>query len=303
MFIKFSKWTGLGNDFILLEPGQNLNNGTDAGAGFGTEFTQRVIKLCDRRFGIGADGVVIVTPMDSEGCLVMDGVASGAGPASKSQANGTDFEMRIFNADGSEAAMCGNATRCVAKYIRSRGLAKSPDTKVFNLHTKSGLVKPALLDDGRVCVDMGDPRNFLGTIKLTADSYDFTAETVSMGNPHAVIFVDGIEKIQLENWGRVLECDKQFPDRCNIEFAQVLPSGQGTPTQIRMRVWERGCGVTMACGTGSCATLVAAQRTGRVGVEADIILDGGTLHIKHENDGPVLMTGPAQEVFRGTIDN
>ena len=303
MIIKFSKWTGLGNDFILLEPGQNLNNGTDAGAGFGTEFTQRVIKLCDRRFGIGADGVVIVTPMDSEGCLVMDGVASGAGPASKSQANGTDFEMRIFNADGSEAAMCGNATRCVAKYIRSRGLAKSPDTKVFNLHTKSGLVKPALLDDGRVCVDMGDPRNFLGTIKLTADSYDFTAETVSMGNPHAVIFVDDIEKIQLENWGRVLECDKQFPDRCNIEFAQVLPSGQGTPTQIRMRVWERGCGVTMACGTGSCATLVAAQRTGRVGVEADIILDGGTLHIKHENDGPVLMTGPAQEVFRGTIDN
>ncbi|WP_173383152.1 diaminopimelate epimerase [Fibrobacter succinogenes] len=302
MFIKFSKWTGLGNDFILLEPGQNLNNGTDAGAGFGTEFTQRVIKLCDRRFGIGADGVVIVTPMDSEGCLVMDGVASGTGPASKSQANGTDFEMRIFNADGSEAAMCGNATRCVAKYIRSRGLAKSPDTKVFNLHTKSGLVKPALLDDGRVCVDMGDPRNFLGTIKLTADSYDFTAETVSMGNPHAVIFVDDIEKIQLENWGRVLECDKQFPDRCNIEFAQVLPSGQGTPTQIRMRVWERGCGVTMACGTGSCATLVAAQRTGRVGVEADIILDGGTLHIKHENDGPVLMTGPAQEVFQGEIE-
>ena len=302
MFIKFSKWTGLGNDFILLEPGQHLNNGTDAGAGFGTEFTQRVIKLCDRRFGIGADGVVIVTPMDSEGCLVMDGVASGAGPASKSQANGTDFEMRIFNADGSEAAMCGNATRCVAKYIRSRGLAKSPDTKVFNLHTKSGLVKPALLDDGRVCVDMGDPRNFLGTIKLTADSYDFTAETVSMGNPHAVIFVDDIEKIQLENWGRVLECDKQFPDRCNIEFAQVLPSGQGTPTQIRMRVWERGCGVTMACGTGSCATLVAAQRTGRVGVEADIILDGGTLHIKHENDGPVLMTGPAQEVFQGEIE-
>ena len=302
MFIKFSKWTGLGNDFILLEPGQNLNNGTDADAGFGTEFTQRVIKLCDRRFGIGADGVVIVTPMDSEGCLVMDGVASGAGPASKSQANGTDFEMRIFNADGSEAAMCGNATRCVAKYIRSRGLAKSPDTKVFNLHTKSGLVKPALLDDGRVCVDMGDPRNFLGTIKLTADSYDFTAETVSMGNPHAVIFVDDIEKIQLENWGRVLECDKQFPDRCNIEFAQVLPSGQGTPTQIRMRVWERGCGVTMACGTGSCATLVAAQRTGRVGVEADIILDGGTLHIKHENDGPVLMTGPAQEVFQGEIE-
>ncbi len=292
MFTKFSKWTGLGNDFVLLEPGQKVK--------YGAEFEQSVIQLCDRRFGIGADGVVIVTPMDGEGCLVLDD--AGVGPASKSVANGIDFEMRIFNADGSEAAMCGNATRCVAKFIVSRGLAKSADTKVFNLHTKSGLVKPALLDDGRVCVDMGNPRNFLGSIKLTADSYDFTAETVSMGNPHAVIFVDDIEKIQLENWGRVLECDKQFPDRCNIEFAQVLHSGQETPTQIRMRVWERGCGVTMACGTGSCATLVAAQRTGRVGVEADVILDGGILHIKHENDGPVLMTGPAQEVFRGTIE-
>jgi diaminopimelate epimerase len=216
--------------------------------------------------------------------------------------NGVDFEMRIFNADGSEAAMCGNATRCVAKYIRSRGLAKDDSAKVFNLHTKSGLVKPALLDDGRVCVDMGLPRNFLGSIKLTADSFDFTAETVSMGNPHAVIFVDDIEKIQLEKWGCILEVDKQFPDRCNIEFAQVIPAAGAAPTQIRMRVWERGCGITMACGTGSCATLVAAQRTGRVGVEADIVLDGGVLHIKHEEGGPVLMTGPAEEVFGGAIE-
>ena len=291
MPINFSKWTGLGNDFVLYEPGQTPE--------YGAAFTERVIKLCDRRFGIGADGVVIVTPMDKDGCLVLGdtGVGASVGPAAKSVPNGVDFEMRIFNADGSEAAMCGNATRCVAKYIRSRGLAKDDSTKVFNLHTKSGLVKPALLDDGRVCVDMGLPRNFLGSIKLTADSFDFTAETVSMGNPHAVIFVDDIEKIQLEKWGSILEVDKQFPDRCNIEFAQVV-----TPTQIRMRVWERGCGVTMACGTGSCATLVAAQRTGRVGVEADIILDGGVLHIKHEEGGPVLMTGPAQEVFMGKIE-
>ncbi len=290
MSLNFSKWTGLGNDFVLYEPGQTPE--------YGAAFTDRVIKLCDRRFGIGADGVVIVTPMDNDGCLVLGdtGVGAGVGPAAKSVPNGVDFEMRIFNADGSEAAMCGNATRCVAKYIRSRGLAKDDNTKVFNLHTKSGLVKPALLDDGRVCVDMGLPRNFLGSIKLTADSFDFTAETVSMGNPHAVIFVDDIEKIQLEKWGSILEIDSQFPDRCNIEFAQVV-----TPTQIRMRVWERGCGVTMACGTGSCATLVAAQRTGRVGVEADVVLDGGVLHIKHEEGGPVLMTGPAEEVFRGVI--
>ena len=263
MSLKFSKWTGLGNDFVLYEPGQTPE--------YGAAFTDRVIKLCDRRFGIGADGVVIVTPMDNDGCLVLNGISEG--PLAKPVANGVDFEMRIFNADGSEAAMCGNATRCVAKYIRSRGLAKDDNIKVFNLHTKSGLVKPALLDDGRVCVDMGLPRNF-----------------------HAVIFVDDIEKIQLEKWGSILEIDGQFPDRCNIEFAQVV-----TPTQIRMRVWERGCGVTMACGTGSCATLVAAQRTGRVGVEADVVLDGGVLHIKHEEGGPVLMTGPAEEVFKGTI--
>ena len=118
MPINFSKWTGLGNDFVLYEPGQTPE--------YGAAFTERVIKLCDRRFGIGADGVVIVTPMDNDGCT-----------------KGVDFEMRIFNADGSEAAMCGNATRCVAKYIRSRGLAKNADTKVFTLHTKSGLVKPA----------------------------------------------------------------------------------------------------------------------------------------------------------------
>ena len=296
MSLNFSKWTGLGNDFVLYEPGQTPE--------YGAAFTERVIKLCDRRFGIGADGVVIVTPMDKDGCLVLgdSGVGASVGPAAKSVPNGVDFEMRIFNADGSEAAMCGNATRCVAKYIRSRGLAKDDSTKVFNLHTKSGLVKPALLDDGRVCVDMGLPRNFLGSIKLTADSFDFTAETVSMGNPHAVIFVDDIEKIQLEKWGSILEVDKQFPDRCNIEFAQVIPAAGAAPTQIRMRVWERGCGVTMACGTGSCATLVAAQRTGRVGVEADVVLDGGVLHIKHEEGGPVLMTGPAEEVFRGVIE-
>jgi diaminopimelate epimerase len=205
MSLKFSKWTGLGNDFVLVEPGESFDMTP------GKALEQRVIELCDRRFGIGADGVVVVTPVNVEN---------------------NEFEMRIFNADGSEAAMCGNATRCVAKYIRSRGLAKDDNTKVFNLHTKSGLVKPALLDDGRVCVDMGLPRNFLGSIKLTADSFDFTAETVSMGNPHAVIFVDDIEKIQLEKWGSILEIDSQFPDRCNIEFAQVV-----TPTQIRMRVW------------------------------------------------------------------
>ena len=255
MSLKFSKWTGLGNDFVLVEPGESFDMTP------GTSLEQRVVELCDRRFGIGADGVVVVTPLNEN-------------------VKGNEFEMRIFNADGSEAAMCGNATRCVAKFIQSRGLSNE---STFFLHTKS--------------VNMGLPRDFLGTIKLTADTFDFTGETVSMGNPHTVIFVDDIEKIQLEKWGSILEVDKIFPDRCNIEFAQVVDKNT-----IRMRVWERGCGVTMACGTGSCATLVAAQRIGRIGVEADIVLDGGTLHIKHEDGGPVFMTGPAKEVFKGVID-
>ena len=286
MSLKFSKWTGLGNDFVLVEPGESFD------MTLGKDLEQRVIELCDRRFGIGADGVVVVTPLKSSEEYVV--AEKDIRATSDGMGNGIDFEMRIFNADGSEAAMCGNATRCVAKFIVSRGLGNGTS---FVLHTKSGLIKPTILDDGRVCVDMGAPRDFLGTIKLTANSFDFTGETVSMGNPHTVIFVDDIEKIELENWGVILEHDKQFPDRCNIEFAQVIEPGK-----IRMRVWERGCGVTMACGTGSCATLVAAQRTGRVGLESDVVLDGGTLHIKHEEGGPVLMTGPAKECFRGVCE-
>lgn len=286
MSLKFSKWTGLGNDFVLVEPGESFD------MTLGADLEKRVIELCDRRFGIGADGVVVVTPLSSSDEYVV--AEKDIRATSDGKGNGIDFEMRIFNADGSEAAMCGNATRCVAKFIVSRGLGNGTS---FVLHTKSGLIKPTILDDGRVCVDMGAPRDFLGTIKLTANTFDFTGETVSMGNPHTVIFVDDIDKVELENWGPVLEHDKQFPDRCNIEFAQVLEPGK-----IRMRVWERGCGITMACGTGSCATLVAAQRTGRVGLEADVVLDGGTLHIKHEEGGPVLMTGPAKECFTGSYE-
>ena len=284
--MNFSKWTGLGNDFVFLEPGESLD--------FGSGFEQRIIKLCDRRFGIGADGVVLVTPMDGEGCLVLNGVG-GAGPASKAVANGVDFEMRIFNADGSEAAMCGNATRCVAKFIRSLGLAKSEDTKVFNLHTKSGLVRPALLDDGRVCVDMGLPRTFLGSIKLTADCYDFTAETVSMGNPHAVFFVEKPTDELVLELGPQIETDPRFPRRTNVEFVRVI-----SRAELEMRVWERGTGETLACGTGACAAAVAAILNGKTDRAVTIHLLGGDLFIEwNESDGHVMMTGPAREVFSG----
>ena len=257
--MKFSKWSGLGNDFIFPEPGESLD-------------PRSVPHLCDRRFGIGGDGVILIRPLA-----------------------GADFEMKIYNADGSEAAMCGNATRCAAKYIVSRGIGNG---KVFHLHTLSGVVSPELLADGQVRVDMGKPREFLGTIVLDTGTRKVRAVTVSMGNPHAVIFTEDISGVPLETWGPVLEHDAQFPDRCNIEFAQIL-----APGKIRMRVWERGCGITLACGTGSCATLVAAQISGLCGTEADIVLDGGTLHVEHSGDGPVFMTGAATEIFNGEIAN
>ena len=252
--MKFCKWSGLGNDFVIVES----ENGIDA------------VRWCDRRKGIGADGVVIVTPLV-----------------------GNDFRMRIINSDCSEAAMCGNASRCAAKYILSHHLGQGGK---FALHTLSGIVQTEVHADGTVTVDMGPARPFLGSIQLAADGRNFAAETVSMGNPHAVVFVDDVMAVPLEKWGPVLEHDPQFPDRCNIEFAQVL-----APDRIRMRVWERGCGVTAACGTGSCATLVAAQRRRNAAAEAKIILDGGVLVIRREGEGHVFMTGGADEIFQGEI--
>lgn len=257
--MKFSKWTGLGNDFIFPEPGEPVE-------------PRSVPRLCDRRFGIGGDGVILIRPL-----------------------GGIEFEMKIYNADGSEAAMCGNATRCAAKFIVSRKLGTGT---AFHLHTLSGVVSPELLADGRVRVDMGLPRGFLGDITLNACGQTFAAVTVSMGNPHAVIFTDDVSSVPLETWGPVLEHDSQFPDRCNIEFAQIL-----APGKVRMRVWERGCGITSACGTGSCATLVAAQKLALCGEGADLVLDGGTLHIEHKQGGAVFMTGAAGEVFRGEIED
>ena len=255
--MKFEKWSGLGNDFIFTT-GKELPPGLDAR------------KLCDRKNGIGADGVILIAPR-----------------------SGNEFDMRIINADNSEAAMCGNASRCAAKFLHDR----HPELgNAFKLRTISRTVEAAVRPDGLVTVDMGKPEHFLGRITLAAWGRTFQAETVSMGNPHAVIFVPDIAPVKLETWGPVLEHDAQFPDRCNIEFAQIL-----APDKIRMRVWERGCGITAACGTGSCATLVAAQRLGLCRREADLLLDGGTLHIEHDENAPVFMTGEATEVYRGEI--
>mgnify|MGYP002517817372 FL=1 len=215
--------------------------------------------------------------------------------------------MRIFNADGSEAMMCGNASRCIGKYLYERGLTAKTEIR---LETLSG-VKTLRLHVGSgnkvesVTVDMLEPRlhvpeqydeTCLG--ELSAAFRKFRGTFVSMGNPHFVTFVDDIDTIDIARYGSEMERDAAFPQRCNIEFAQ--PMADGT---IRTRVWERGSGITMACGTGACATAVAAQITGRAQRRSDIVMDGGTLTIEWSaDDGHVYMTGPAEFVFDGEIE-
>lgn len=242
----------------------------------------------DRHKGIGGDGLVLIGPSET-----------------------ADFSMRIFNNDGSEARMCGNASRCIGKYLHDNGLTDKTDIR---LETLSGVKVLHLIlgHDGlveRVTVDMGEPqlavRSQLDTVDGSLCDGDVTSTTgqvyrgtfVSMGNPHFVIFTEGVEALDLPAIGPTLEFAPIFPERCNIEFAERRPDGT-----VRMRVWERGSGITMACGTGACATAVAAALTGRSGRETDIVMDGGALHIEwREADGHVYMAGPATKVFDGRI--
>lgn len=281
MQFKFEKWNGLGNDFVIVNGAEEVIE----------NYSSAAAEVCDRHFGIGADGLVILLPCDEEGI---------------------DFEMRIFNSDGSEAEMCGNATRCIAKYIAANQLS---DKKELHILTKAGIIIPVLVDmsDGSigVRVNMGKPRLIPSEIPviseteemivaepITAGEDTFRMTTVSMGNPHCVIFVDDIAKIALSEVGPKLETHERFPRKINVEFAEVL-----NRKQIRMRVWERGAGITLACGTGSCATIVAAVLNEKTERQAEIILDGGTLHLEWaEKDGNVYMTGPATKVFAGIYE-
>lgn len=281
MQLKFEKWNGLGNDFVIVNGAEEVIE----------DYAKAAAEVCDRHFGIGADGLVILLPCDQDGI---------------------DFEMRIFNSDGSEAEMCGNATRCIAKYIASNQLS---DKKELRILTKAGVIIPALVDmaDGSVGVrvNMGKPRltppeipviseteEMIVAQPITAGEDTFYMTTVSMGNPHCVIFVDDITKIALAEVGPKLETHERFPRKINVEFAEVLDR-----KHIRMRVWERGAGITLACGTGSCATIVAAVLNDKTERQAEIILDGGTLHLDWaEEDGNVYMTGPATKVFTGIYE-
>ena len=280
--IEFTKMHGAGNDYIYVNTMKYDIPDPSATA----------IAWSRPHFGIGSDGLILI------------------GRASTPDA---DFSMRIFNNDGSEAMMCGNGTRCVAKYLHDKGLT---DKNPIRLETLSGIkVLNLHLDaDGKVetvTVDMGEPifedsKQFnptqLPSLNCQLSSFNLQQSSgtfVSMGNPHFVIFTDeDVEKLPIEVYGPQLEHHPAFPQRCNIEFAQLRADGI-----VRVRVWERGSGITLACGTGACATAVAAAITGRTGRRCTIEMDGGVLQIEwDEATNHVLKTGPAAIVYEGTIN-
>ena len=256
---------GCGNDYIYINMMEYDIADPQAAA----------IAWSDRHKGIGSDGLVLID---------------------KSSVPEADFSMRIFNADGSEAMMCGNASRCIGKYLYERGLT---DKTVIRLLTLSG-IKTLLLHIidhkvNSVTVDMGEPEFDNETLFIESRNPG-NGTFVSMGNPHYVIFNDEVD--QVGETGRILELHMAFPQRCNIEFARVELDGS-----IRTRVWERGSGITEACGTGACATAVAAVLTGRAERTSRIVMDGGTLSIEwRKEDHHVYMTGPAEFVFDGEIE-
>jgi len=277
--IKFTKMHGAGNDYIYVNT--LLYNISDPSAAS--------IKWSSRHTGIGGDGLVLI------------------GAPSTAEA---DFSMRIFNADGSEAMMCGNASRCIGKYLFEKNMTDKTvirletlsGVKVLNLHVEGGTVSSVTVD--MLAPEFVNPQQYTpvegetGERKLTAEGREFSGTFVSMGNPHFVIFDDVTTDADVTLYGSSLERNEAFPSRCNIEFAKMESDGS-----IRTRVWERGSGITMACGTGACATAVAAAKTGRTGRKSSIVMDGGTLHIEwREADGHVYMTGPAAFSFEGEVE-
>lgn len=279
MGIAFRKYHGLGNDFILLDnrhQPEPLITQEDA------------IKWCDRHFGIGADGVIFALPAQGE----------------------TDYTMRIFNSDGSEPEMCGNGIRCMAKFLADLETAETGSARPnYRVHTLAGLMVPQMEPNGEVTVDMEVPWLLAEEIPTTLAAPDrkvidvplevaeksWQVTCVSMGNPHCITFVEDVAAIPLETLGPQFENHPAFPKRINTEFIQVV-----RPDYLKMRVWERGAGATLACGTGACAALVAGVLNGKCDRSATLELPGGNLHITwNEADQHLFMTGPAELAFTG----
>lgn len=282
--MQFTKYHGLGNDFILIDNRQQPQP---------VLTPEQAAAWCDRHFGIGADGVIFALPGQA----------------------GTDYTMRIFNSDGSEPEMCGNGIRCLAQFLGELETADGRPPALphaYSVHTLAGTITPQLQPGGLVTVDMGQPLLLAGEIPTTlspaADKVvdqplqvagqSWQVTCVSMGNPHCVTFVADVAAVELAQLGPQFEHHSAFPKRINTEFVEVV-----RPDYLKMRVWERGAGITLACGTGACATLVAGVLTGRCDRKAVVELPGGPLQIEWvEADGRLYMTGPAEQAFVGSRD-
>ncbi len=262
--MKFTKMHGLGNDYLYVY-GEVPENIADLSC-----------KLSDRHFGAGSDGMIYICPSEI-----------------------ADFKMRIFNADGSEAKMCGNGIRCVGKYVYDKGYTDKTHLKIetlsgiktLDLNARNGKVNTVNVNMGKSDVSKSKIIEAAGmAVSLTP---------VSMGNPHAVVFVNDAEKVHIDKLGPAIEHHKDFPDGVNAEFVQVI-----SPSELRMRVWERGSGITCACGTGACASVAAAINQGYCNYNSDVsvILDGGVLHITIAEDNTVTMKGPATTVYEGEVE-
>ncbi len=268
---QFTKMQGIGNDFIIIDCQKNDISGVK-------DFARR---LCDRRFGVGADQLLL---------LYSSSIA--------------DYKMLIFNADGGEVEMCGNGIRCFAKYLVDNRITAK---KELEIDTLAGIIKPKVIGDD-VTVDMGLPVLDGRKVPVNADdtiigfplvvgSREFRITAVSMGNPHCVTFVDDVDKFDLAHFGPMFEKHPFFPNRVNLEVVQII-----SESEIKMRVYERGAAETLACGTGACASVVAAYLNRRTDKEVTVNLRGGDLKIKIADDKHVYMTGPGEKIFTGEID-
>ncbi|MCC6445867.1 MAG: diaminopimelate epimerase [Armatimonadetes bacterium] len=278
--MKFTKMHGSGNDFVVI-------NSFEQELPAEEKLPELSRFLCDRHFGIGSDGMILVLP-----------------------SRVADFRMRMLNPDGSESEMCGNGIRCFAKFVHDRGLTKENTVqvetlagiKVLKLNVRGGKVESVRVDMGnpvllRKDIPMrGDTNTEVIGETLRVDGKKFEVTCVSVGNPHCAIFVDDVENFPVTRIGPQIENHKAFPKRTNVEFIQVKSN-----TEIFMRVWERGAGETLACGTGACASTVASALNKKTGRQVTVHLKGGDLHVEWTGDNRIMMTGPAEEVFTGEV--
>lgn len=277
--MKFTKMHGLGNDYVYMDCTKS---------GIPDNVSDLAQFVSNRHFGVGSDGLILICASDI-----------------------CDFKMKMYNADGSEAQMCGNGIRCVGKFVYDKGLTNKTNitvetlagVKVLDLNVKNDKVETVKVDMGEPILEaikvpvIADEKEVVKNLKITALDKEFKFTCVSMGNPHAITIVENVDSFDVEKYGSILEIDSHFPEKANIEFIQIIDRDT-----VKMRVWERGSGETFACGTGASATVVACILNGLVEDEVTVKLLGGDLNIKwNKEDNHIYMTGPATTVFEGEL--